>query len=202
MKPDPSEYRVIGRDRTLALSPTDKDGVLIVGHTRGSRTPTALIFHSYDPAAKRLVPPSKGGIHLKVEVGRTIFQRSDLFGNVQYDVIKVPAGHYYLSKVMWRDRGAYATTLFDEIDDGSVAIEVAPGKVTYAGTLAFQTPFLALAGVPIGDVAFWVSKKNDAQARNVLAGYPHVKGPMVSPDLKMFRLDCDLDKGVEACYAN
>ncbi|NKB50210.1 MAG: hypothetical protein GKS02_12710 [Alphaproteobacteria bacterium] len=149
-----------------------------------------MVFHSYDPNRKLLISPTKGGQIFRISNGGVLIHNVDVVDGIQYLLQKIPAGHYYLAEVQW---GAYARTT---MPSGSIAAEVKPGTVNYVGNLVFKTPFSAF-----GEVGIKLNGRNDIAARSFLANYAQIKPEMQNASPRIFKLNCMLEDGVEACYA-
>ena len=177
--------------RTESLNTTDPEGVLIVGFPRRiTRSVHTLVIHTYDPDQNLLVSPAKGGQIFKLSSGGTFFHNVDVIDDVQYLLQKLPSGHYYLTGVYW---GPHGRTL---MANGSVAAEVKPGTVSYVGNLEFDTPIFVFS-----DVDIELNGRNDDAARDLVAQYQQIKPEMQNASLRIFKLSCLLEDGVEACYA-
>lgn len=182
--------------RTLSLKASDPDGVLILGLPRPgffethSRPVHGVDLFAYDPTGNLLIPPEKGGRAFMLSEGGLAFDIVDTVDSVQYIVQRIPAGQYYLTRVYW---GPYGQTL---MSDGSISVEIQPGTVTYVGNPEFRTPLLIFQ-----DVELLVVVRDDDAARSVLAKYPNIEPDMQVATPRIFKLSCNLDDGIDACYA-
>lgn len=176
------------------FGPDQQSGAVIIGIDHDNWLPSfppdvqTLVFWTYDPGAKRLIPPEQGGTVIRWWRG-TQFMNHNIPGGIQYILQLFPAGDYYLTTVTW---GPYGVAY---LADGSIAFSVKPETVTYVGNVDFKTPpliFLAVDLVLLG--------RDDAAAKSLLAKYPALDGEIWHQTLEPFQLDCNMKDGLTPCF--
>lgn len=182
----------------LSLTPTDTDGILVIGLYVGNRFFSTgrtqiggMQFQSLDLATRRLIPETRGGHSIMLNRGGSIFNKdfSAEKGGYRYLVQRLPAGAYYMTNVFWGPNGNGV------MSEGSIAVDVKPGVVTYIGNVSFKVPFFVFQ-----DVKFKPRDREDAFVSRIMANYKNVTSPISHQRMSVYKLSCDLKQGIGACY--
>jgi len=81
------------------------------------------------------------------------------------------------------------------MSNGSLAVTVKPGRVNYGDNIRFKTPFFLFSKFKIRRIL-----RDDLFVREIMSKYRNVRVGIENQDLLNFKLNCDLSKGVTACY--
>jgi hypothetical protein len=135
---------------------TSPDALIVFATSSNRADIIGFDFASFDPSTKRVTATSFSGHGYREHYWGT---------KVQYNVLRVGAGHYVLSSL---SVGGHTRVV---LSDGTVCFEVKPGQIAYLGAFNFN-----------GSTAVRSEGDPDA-ARAHLREYPNVTGEMVPVEM-------------------
>jgi len=126
-----------GTSNDPVFNKQDPDGLILVGLRTDSSFRSArgswLEFARYNPETTGLSDPASSGPKLEI---------TEVEKDWKYFLLKVPPAHYVIRSVQSRQ-------LVHCLDQGTLAFEVEPGKITYIGDIELKRSGISFSGMEV-----------------------------------------------------